>query len=236
MQRENATRAAGSATASLGRPSKGMDSSAPRVSSFPMNLPSIRQLECLVAVIDSLSFRKAAEACYITQPALSAQIQQLESLLGVKLFERNRRKVLPTAAGVAMGEKARAILADVQELTAAADSFKKPLSGTLRLGVIPTVAPYILPQAFKEVHRRYPDLRLLLREAQTGVLVEAANEGALDVLLVALEADLNGLETIALLEDPFFLAVPDGHSLANRKQVTEKDLRDEELLLLDDGH
>ena len=201
-----------------------------------MNLPTIRQLECLVAVANTLNFRRAAETCYITQPALSAQIQQLETMLGLKLFERDRRKVLPTPAGAAMAEKARAVLTELRDLAQAASSFKQPLSGTLRLGVIPTVAPYVLPRALEEVHRRFPSLRLLLREGLTQQLVELLNHGALDVVLLALESDLADLETFALFPDRFLLAVPTAHPLARHRRVSEKDLFEDEVLLLEDGH
>jgi len=201
-----------------------------------MELPSVRQLECLAAVAEKLNFRRAAEACYITQPALSAQIQQLEALLGLKLFERDRRRVLPTAAGTQMAKKARGILAELHDLTEAAANHKEPLTGTLRLGVIPTVAPYVLPRALSEVHRRHPRLRLLLREGQTQELLELLQDGSLDLVLLALEADLGDAETLALFEDRFLLAVPPEHCLARRKRVSEKDLHAEEVLLLEDGH
>ena len=201
-----------------------------------MELPTIRHLECLTAVADTLNFRQAAGLCYITQPALSAQIQQLEALLGVKLFERDRRRVLPTAAGTALVQKARGVLAEMRDLSEAAASFKQPLSGTLRLGVIPTVAPYLLPRALRDVQRRYPELRLLLREGRTSDLIELLNEGSLDLALLALEADLGEAETLPLFKDPFVLAVPFGHRLAARKRVSEKDLSEEQVLLLDDGH
>jgi len=201
-----------------------------------MNLPSVRQLECLVAVAEALNFRQAAEACFITQPALSAQIQQLETVLGLKLFERDRRRVLATAAGSVFAEKARGILAELREFGEAAGAFGEPLSGTLRLGVIPTVAPYVLPRALKEVRRRHPRLRLLLKEGQTARLMELLLEGSLDLVLLALEADLGEVETLSLFVDPFVLAVPTGHRLESRKRVGEKDLFDEQVLLLDDGH
>jgi LysR family hydrogen peroxide-inducible transcriptional activator len=201
-----------------------------------MEIPSVRQLECLVAVARTLNFREAAESCYITQPALSAQIQLLEAKLGVRLFERDRRKVLPTAAGETLAEKARGILAELHDLTEAATGFRDPLTGTIKLGVIPTAAPYVLPRALGEVGRRYPDLRLRLREEQTAKLLERLGDGSLDVALVALEAGLGDVETLALFTDPFVLAVPSGHRLANRKRVSEKDLHAEEVLLLDDGH
>ena len=201
-----------------------------------MQLPTIRHMECLVAVARTLSFRRAAESCYITQPALSAQVQQLEGLLGVRLFERDRRKVLATAAGEMLAEKAGRILAEVQDLVEAASGFKEPLTGIVKLGVIPTVAPYVLPRALREVGRKYPDLRVLLREDQTKTLLELLEGGQVDVALLAFEADLGDVETFRLFHDPFVLAVPAGHRLAKRKRASEKDLRAEEVLLLDDGH
>lgn len=201
-----------------------------------MQLPSVRQLECLVAVARTLNFRQAAESCFITQPALSAQIQQLEAALGLRLFERDRRRVLATSAGEVLAARAREILADLQDFGEAATGFREPLTGTLKLGVIPTVAPYLLPAALAEVGQRYPELRLLLRESQTAPLLEALADGSLDLALVALEADLGDVETLALFSDPFTLAVPVGHRLAHRKRASEKDLHEEQVLLLDDGH
>ena len=154
----------------------------------------------------------------------------------MRLFERDRRKVLTTPAGEALAAKARGILADLHDLCEAATGFREPLTGTLKLGVIPTVAPYLLPAALAEVGRRFPDLRLLLREGQTAQLVESLADGSLDLALVALEADLGDVETLPLITDPFALAVPVGHRLAHRKRVAEKDLLEEEVLLLDDGH
>lgn len=199
-------------------------------------LPTVRQLECLVAVNSRLNFRAAAEACYITQPALSAQIQQMEALLGVQLFERNRRRVLATPAGAAMANKAREILGQLRDLAESATGFNEPLAGSIRMGVIPTVAPYVLPRALREVGRRYPELRMQLREEQTAQLVHLLGDGSLDVALVALEADIGDVQEVALFADPFVLAVPKAHRLAKRKRIREEDLQDEEMLLLDDGH
>ena len=201
-----------------------------------MELPSVRQLECLVAVAETLNFRRAAEACYITQPALSAQIQQLERSLGMQLFERDRRSVLPTPCGSALAERAEAILADLRDFAEGASAFRNPLSGVLKLGLIPTVAPYVLPRALTAVRRGYPDLRLLLREEQTERLIDQLLCGELDVLLMALEVELHGMETLPLFHDPFLLAVPAAHALAARKRVSGKDLHGEQVLLLDDGH
>ncbi len=201
-----------------------------------MNLPTFRQIECMVAVAAKLNFRQAADTCHITQPALSAQIQQLEAVLGLKLFERDKRRVLPTAAGAALVEKAQAIMADLREFAEAGTAFKEPLSGTLRLGIIPTVAPYVLPRAMREVRSSHPKLRLLLKEGQTAELVQLLSEGSLDILLLGLEAELGDCETRTLFRDPFMLTVQNSHPMAARKRAKEDDLCDEQVLLLEDGH
>jgi LysR family hydrogen peroxide-inducible transcriptional activator len=198
--------------------------------------PSVRQLEYLVALADTLSFRRAAEACYVTQPALSAQIRALEEILGVRLFERDRRHVLATEAGREVVERARRVLVEIDALAEAARAFQGPLAGTLRLGVIPTVAPYVLPPVLPHVSERFPGLRVFLREEQTARLLDLLGRGELDLLLLALEAELGDVETLALFSDPFVLALPPGHRLARRKVVREEDLRDEPVLLLADGH
>lgn len=201
-----------------------------------MNRPTLRQLEYVVSVADHLSFSRAAAACHVTQPGLSAQIQQLESLLDLRIFERDRRKVLVTPAGQEIVRRARAILAATDELVDATRAHTRPLTGTLRLGVIPTIAAYLLPERLPAVRERYPELRLLLREEQTAVLLRLLAEGKLDVLLLALEADLGDVETLALFEDPFVLATPRAHRLARKKKVSEAELAGEQVLLLDDGH
>lgn len=201
-----------------------------------MERPSLRQLECLVAVADRLSFRRAAESVAITQPALSLQIQQLERMLGLRLFERDRRRVLVTPAGESLVARARAALAEVDAFVTAAEALHDPLAGTLKLGVIPTIAPYVLPGLVALTRKRLPRLRLLLREDQTSNLVALVQEGKLDLALLALEAELGSLATRALYADPFVLAVPGSHALAGRKNAKEQDLADEEVLLLEDGH
>ncbi len=201
-----------------------------------MERPTIRQLEYVVALARHLNFRRAAEACYVTQPGLSAQIRQLEDALGVQLFERDRRRVLVTPAGEAVIAAARRVLAEVDALVDAARGSSDPLTGTVHLGVIPTIAPYLLPAALSRVRERYPDARVLLREERTAELVALAESGELDVLLVALEADLGHLETVELFVEPFVVAVPEGHRLARRRRLRLADLDAEEVLLLDDGH
>jgi len=201
-----------------------------------MERPSLRQLECVLAVADQLHFGRAARACGITQPALSQQVQQLERSLGAVLFERDRRQVLLTPAGQALVPRARAALAEVDAFLETAGLLQDPLAGSLRLGVIPTVAPYVLPDAVPALRRRFKKLRLLLREEQTPQLIADLESGRLDLGLLALEAELGGLRTLPLYADPFLLAVPPGHRLAGRKQAQERDLAGEEVLLLEDGH
>ncbi len=200
--------------------------------------PSIRQLECAVAVADALHFGRAARACAITQPALSAQVQALEELLGVRLFERGRRGVIVTAAGARVVEQARAVLAALDGLVEGAAGEAEPLSGTLRLGVIPTVAPYLLPALLPGVRRAWPKLRLVLREEQTARLVEQLAAGTLDLLLLALPVEAAGLEELPLLREPFHFVAPARHPLTRGKArtVSERSLGDEEILLLEDGH
>src|SRR5882724_11262842 len=149
--------------------------------------PTLRQLEYLVAIADLGSFHRAARACGVSQPGLSAQVRQLETLLELRLLERDRRRVLLTPAGVELVRRARAVLAEAQGLVEVARAFQRPLCGTLRLGVIPTVAPYLLPRVLPRVRKRHPELRLRLREAQTGELVAALDRGELDVLLLLLD-------------------------------------------------
>ncbi len=198
--------------------------------------PSLRQLEYLVAVADTLHFRRAAESVHVSQPGLSAQIQELERLLGVRLFERDRRRVLATEAGLAAAARARRVLAEVDRLVETARGHSEPLTGTLRIGVIPTVAPYLLPRALPAIRRAFPRLRALLHEDETPRLVEQLEDGSLDVLLLAMETDLGDAERRPLFSDAFLLAVPPGHRFATRRRLRESDLHDEELLLLEDGH
>ncbi len=172
----------------------------------------------------------------MSQPALSAQVQQVEELLGVKVFERDRRKVLLTETGRDIVTRARAILAQVDALAHAAHANTEPLAGPLHLGVIPTVAPYLLPYLLPAVRDEFPQLHLVLREDQTARLVTRLGEGSLDVLLLALPVDAVFVETMSLFDEPFVLAVPSDDELASSDAVTEAALRSRTVLLLDDGH
>jgi LysR family transcriptional regulator, hydrogen peroxide-inducible genes activator len=202
-----------------------------------MDRPSVRQLEYAVAVADELHFGRAARRSAVTQPALSTQIKELESLLGVRLFERGRRRVLLTAAGELVIARARRALQALDEVVAAADTAREPLCGPLRLGVIPTLAPYLLPETLPAVRAAHPRLRLFLFEDKTERLLEQLDRGALDLALLALPVDDERLETLDLFEERFVLAVPAGHPLARgRRRLRQADLRDESVLLLEDGH
>jgi LysR family hydrogen peroxide-inducible transcriptional activator len=199
-------------------------------------LPTLRQLEYAVAVADHGSFQRAARACHVTQPGLSAQIAALESLLDARLFERDRRNVWITAAGEEVVRRARAVLDEVRGMVEIAHGFKHPLRGRLRVGVIPTIAPYLFPRVLPRVRRRHPELRLQLHEGRTSELVALLRRGELDLLVVALEAPLEGLETKPLFQDRFVVALPAGHRLAKRKRLREGDLASETILLLTEGH
>ena len=201
--------------------------------------PSIRQLEYLVAVAEIRHFGRAAKHCAVTQPALSAQIQQLEELLGVRLFERGRRGVLVTPEGEAVIARARAALRELDELLDVARAARRPLEGPLRLGLIPTVAPYLLPPILPRVREAHPALALVLREDQTAHLVAQLEAGSLDLLLLALPVEEALLEELPLYEEPFVFAARADHRLATgRTRIPETALahEDVEVLLLEDGH
>jgi LysR family hydrogen peroxide-inducible transcriptional activator len=197
---------------------------------------SIRQLEYIVAVADTLGFHKAASLCHVSQPTLSAQVAQLEAVLGVKLFERDRRRVLVTASGSAVVAHARRVLVEVRDLLVRVGQLRDPLAATLQIGVIPTIAPYLLPDVVPEARERYPKLRLIFREEKTDAIVEHLRDGRLDAGLVALEADIGSWEVGRIATDPFVVALPKGHPLARKKRIHRDDLDGVDVLLLDDGH
>jgi len=199
--------------------------------------PSIRQLEYLVALAGTRHFGRAARACAVTQPALSLQIRELEELLGVKLFERGRRQVLVTAAGERVIERAREALRRIDDLLDEARAAQRPFTGRLSLGVIPTVAPYLLPRALPAVRAAHPGLELLLREDQTQRILARLREGDLELLLLALPVEGDDLEALPLFEEPFVLAVPASHRLARgHGAVSEAELAGEPVVLLEEGH
>lgn len=198
--------------------------------------PSIRQLECLVATAKHLNFRAAARECHISQPALSGQIARLEAELGVSLFERSRRRVLLTPVGEALVERAKRLLANLDDLAAVARVHAAPLGGQLRLGVIPTIAPFMMPAALPLIRQVCPELEILIREEQTARSLELLDEGKLDAVLLALEAELGHVQTRPLFRDAFVFAAAAGHPLAQKKAVKASELEGERVLLLEDGH
>ncbi|HVN37636.1 MAG TPA: LysR substrate-binding domain-containing protein [Myxococcota bacterium] len=198
---------------------------------------SLRQLQYVVAVAESLSFRKAAEACHVSQPSLSAQLAQVEDALGVRLFERDRRRVLVTAVGRELVERARRVLREADDLVAAARVAGDPLAGTLRIGVIPTISPYLLPSATPALRRAYPHLTTVWVEDKTDALVRSLEGGSLDAALLALEAEIGDVEHEVVAADPFVLATRRNDPLGSKSTPAKvAELRDASVLLLDDGH
>lgn len=201
----------------------------------PANI-TLRQLRYLVALADTLHFGRAAAACHVSQPSLSAQIQLLEEMLGAALVERTKHRVLLTAAGEDAVERARVILGQVDDLSQAVRASGLPLSGVLRMGVIPTSGPYLLPRVLPQLRAAYPDLKLYLREDLTDRLLDRLRAGELDMALLAMPVGEPGLEILPLYTEPFLVVLPHGHRLDNASAVTEGELQEETLLLLEDGH
>jgi LysR family transcriptional regulator, hydrogen peroxide-inducible genes activator len=198
---------------------------------------TLRQLQYLAAVADLRSFRRAAEACHVSQPSLSAQVAEAERALGVRLFDRDRRGVVVTGAGDALLERLRRVLVDADDLVEAARRHGDPRAGTLRLGVLPTIGPYLLPVAVPAVRAALPRLSVRWDEDRTATLVRRVQAGELDGALLAAEADLGDLDTAPVGEDAFLLAAPPDHPLARAEgPVRAGELRGAEVLLLDDGH
>ena len=198
---------------------------------------TLRQLQYAVAVAETRSFRRAASLCNVSQPSLSAQVAKMEAALGAPLFERDRRGVLVTPAGQELTARARRVLVEATDLADAANRFVDPLTHKLRIGVIPTVGPYLLPRVVPALRAAYPRLTVIWIEDKTDTLVRAVNHGDLDAALLAMEADLDDLDHRTIAIDPFVLAVPAGHALGRgARPVTRKTLRGQRVLLLDDGH
>lgn len=199
-------------------------------------LPSLKQLRYLVALAETGHFGKAAEACHITQPSLSAAIADLEGLLDAQLVERNRRQVIVTPLGRQVVAQAQSILNEVAALGEMARAAARPLSGPIRMGVIPTIGPYLLPDLIAELRHGFPELVPFLREDQTAHLVDQLHAGKLDLALLALPVDAPWLEQMDLFDDPFVFACPRDHKLSRGNAVALDDLSEEKLLLLEDGH
>ena len=200
---------------------------------------SLRQLQYIVAVAELANFRRAAEACHVAQPSLSAQVRVAEHALGVQLFERRGRRVRVPPPAAPLIAQARRILMAAGDLQEMARRQADPFRGALRLGVIPTVCPYLLPDLAPALAREYPDMTVDWSEERTARLVEQITEGAIDAAILALEADLRGLAHEPLGWDPFLVAAAPRHPLARGKKkaaLTPKDLDGERVFLLDEGH
>ena len=199
-------------------------------------LPTLRQLQYLKLLAQHGSFSRAAEAAHVTQPTLSAGVQELEKILGAPMVDRNRSGVILTAAGAETVARAATILAQAEDLVQACRGAAQPLEGRLRLGVIPTVAPFLLPAVLPVLRARFPKLRLFLREDMTARLIADLRTGLLDVVLIALPYDASGLEWAHVGDDELLAAFPAGHPLTAAPTVATGALDDETLILLEDGH
>jgi LysR family hydrogen peroxide-inducible transcriptional activator len=197
---------------------------------------TLRQLRYLGALAEHRHFGRAAEACAVTQPALSMQIRDLEKFLGVELVERRPGEITLTEVGVEVARRGERVLAASRDLIDFARHRGRVLSGRLMLGIIPSLAPYVLPKILPALQRRYPELRLELRETQTKVLIEELVRGSLDVVMLALPVTEAEVETIKLFDDPFLFAVPAGDPRPETSRVSALEIDPRQLILLEEGH
>ncbi|MGA0053908.1 MAG: LysR substrate-binding domain-containing protein [Steroidobacteraceae bacterium] len=196
----------------------------------------LKDLRYLVAVADTGHFGKAAERCFVSQPTLSAQLKKLEDYLGVPLIERQPRGAILTPAGTEIVARARRIIEASDEVVEIARAHKDPLAGRLRVAFLPTIGPYLLPIVVPKLRKALPRLELMLYEYQTAPMLEKLRAGELDLGILALPIDIDGLATRTLYDEPFVVAAPAHHPLAERKQIRVEDLSGVTLLLLEDGH
>ncbi|MGA0734074.1 MAG: LysR substrate-binding domain-containing protein [Steroidobacteraceae bacterium] len=196
----------------------------------------LKDLRYLVAVADTGHFGKAAERCFVSQPTLSAQLKKLEDYLGVPLIERQPRGAILTPAGTEIVARARRIIEASDEVVEIARTHKDPLAGRLRVAFLPTIGPYLLPIVVPKLRKALPRLELMLYEYQTAPMLDKLRAGELDLGILALPIDIDGLATRTLYDEPFVVAAPAHHPLAERKQIRVEDLSGVTLLLLEDGH
>jgi LysR family transcriptional regulator, hydrogen peroxide-inducible genes activator len=197
---------------------------------------TLKELRYLVALADQGRFGRAAEACHVGQPTLSTQLKKLEEYLGVTLFERNKHYLLPTPIGEEIVERARKALEVVDQIRELARQGSDPMSGSLRLGVIPTLGPYLMPDLLPIIRESCPRLHLSLREDLTTNLLEHLRQGRLDAVFLALPIQGQDVEVMPLFHEPFTVALPSGHPLTRRKFIIEQDLNGQSVLLLEEGH
>ncbi len=197
---------------------------------------NLRDLKYLVAVAEHRHFGHAAEACFVSQPTLSTQLKKLEEELGVTLIERTNRQVMLTPVGEDIVARAQQVLREVNELVNTAEEYSDPLGGDFSLGIIPTVAPYLLPKILGPIRKTFPNLQIKLTEGQTAVISRMLRDGELDAVILALPLQEDNVVEAQLYSEAFYLAVSKQHPKANRKTATLDDLDEEEVLLLEDGH
>lgn len=197
---------------------------------------NLRELEYLIAVDEERHFHRAAERCFVSQPTLSGQLKKLEQELGVLLIERTNRNIAMTEAGKAVVKHARTVLTEIKLIKEAAKVFQDPLVGDLRVGIIPTIAPYLLPIIMPPLSKEFPKLKLWLYEYQTHILLEKLQRAELDVLILALPIEKHDFSEINLFREPFRLAIKRDQPLAKQKNVNLGDIAKQELILLEEGH
>ena len=199
-------------------------------------VPTLKQLRYLVAVAETLHFRRAAEMSHVSQPTLSGQLRELEERLGVQLVERSRSKVILTPLGREIAERAKTVLRDVQDVVELATQGQAPLGGTIRVGVLQSLGPYFLPHILPELHGRYRDLKLYVREGMPTALLERLDQGNLDMLFFPLPVQGAELRSVRLFREPLWVVVPGEHRLASRETIRRSDLEGETFLTLERGH
>ncbi len=197
---------------------------------------NFRDLRYLVAVADQQHFGRAAAACFVSQPTLSTQIKKLEAYLGVQLVERSSKTVIVTPMGRLITERARQVLNEVDDIVSIARAADDPMRGELRLGIIPTLGPYLIPHFFPALQQQYPELRVLLHEERTHGLVERVQNGALDAAIMATPVTSASLVSEPLFAEPFRVALPATHRLAGHTAIRHQDLDAEPVVLLEEGH
>lgn len=197
---------------------------------------TLQELRYLVALAEQGNFVRAAASCHVGQPTLSTQLKKLEETLGVTLFERNKHRLIPTPIGEQIVEQARVALGVVARIRDLARVGNDPMKGPLRLGVIPTLGPYLIPRVLSKVRATFSKLQLFLREDLTANLLERLRKGRLDALLLALPVRGDDLESIELFREPFTVALPSGHAFAAKRVISETDLAELNVLLLEEGH
>ncbi|NIA69767.1 hydrogen peroxide-inducible genes activator [Pelagibius litoralis] len=199
-------------------------------------MPTLQQLRYLVAVGETLHFRRAAERTHVTQPTLSGQLRELEEKLGVQLVERSRAKVILTPIGKEIVARARTVIRDVQDIVELARQGKSLLGGTIRVGVLQTLGPYLLPHILPELHRSFPDLKLYVREGMPQALLTAIDDGNLDLLFFPVPVKGADLQSARLFREPLSLVAPSDHRLAAKEKIDQADLKNETILTLERGY